>query len=43
MKYKPDLKDKYRSQIHPTVVLKDDLKAMCDRYKPHTQKIENLP
>lgn len=43
MKYKLDLKDKYRSQIHTTVVLKDDLKATCDKYRPYTEKMENLP
>lgn len=43
MKYKLDLKDKHRSQIHTTVVLKDDLKATCDKYRPYTEKIENLP
>lgn len=39
MKYKLDLKDKHRSQIHTTVVLKDDLKATCDKYRPYTEKI----
>lgn len=45
MKYKPDLKDEYKSQIHPTVVLKDDMKATCDKQvqATHTEKIENLP
>lgn len=44
MKYKPDLKDKYRSQIHPTVViLKDDPKAMCDKQvqATHTENKES--
>lgn len=38
MKYKPDLKDKYRSQTHPTVVLKDELKAMCDKQVQATHR-----
>lgn len=31
MKYTPDLKNKYRSQIHTTLALKDHLKAVCDK------------
>jgi len=31
MKYTPDLKDKYNSQIHTTLALKDHLRAVCDK------------
>lgn len=42
MKYKPYLKDKYRSQIHPTVVLKDDMKATCDKQVQATHRKQKI-